>query len=341
MLKEIFLIGEGVLFFHYSPDPKVIDSDESILSSGLLAAIKDFSAGARADALDSFSMEHEYFLFKDYGELHKTLVGVYERDTPQTLARRVLDKIHEVIIEAHLPDEGGMINLASPEKITLKETIAHLVEQTFGSEADAAHLDELLRERTDIQLAFIVNRSTKSLIAKFARPKPLFREQHVRDLFLLISTLEKALTRLNLNGYCTMAIIKSNEYTVAIICSGNKINVATGVLNSPEAAVTEMILQMSHYPSMKSVTGPLDEFSTEDRFHLDDNGRMEHLIGRKFSPPVSLAILTLINNINGLYKLLTRRNFNEFKAFIINDKTHELNITREIAKKFLVRLRST
>ncbi|MHA2306466.1 MAG: hypothetical protein ACXACU_13865, partial [Candidatus Hodarchaeales archaeon] len=74
MLKEIFVIADGILYFHYSCDPSTLDSDETILSSALLTAIQSFSEQARTDALESFVMANEYFLFKKMIPTDKTLV---------------------------------------------------------------------------------------------------------------------------------------------------------------------------------------------------------------------------------------------------------------------------
>ena len=80
MLKEVFVIEEGILQYHYSSDKDTDDSDDAVLSSGLLTAIRDFSQHARSDVLDSFSTETEYFLFTACPNSRRIIVGVFKEN---------------------------------------------------------------------------------------------------------------------------------------------------------------------------------------------------------------------------------------------------------------------
>ncbi|MHA2094514.1 MAG: hypothetical protein ACW98F_07795, partial [Candidatus Hodarchaeales archaeon] len=312
MLKEIFVIENGVLLFHYSSDPKKADSDESILSSGLLTAIQDFSEGARADALDSFSMENEFFLFTKFPNSHKTLVGVFEKHTPQALSRKSLIKIFTEIHEANLPDEGGFIELNTPEKDKLKNHILKLSSQLFGTNEDVAYVNELLEKRTDIPLAILLDAIDKKVITNFARPKPLFKQQQVTDFFLLNSTLSKTIPRLGFKGECEYFCINTDEYVVASVFCGKKISIATGSMNSLEEDVLSVALEMCYFSSLNELTGSLGEESEFNSSILLHDGAIEHIKGNKLPGTASVFLLTLINNLNSFTKLLTRRRFVEF-----------------------------
>ncbi|MFW9919344.1 MAG: hypothetical protein ACFFED_07080, partial [Candidatus Thorarchaeota archaeon] len=93
MLKEVFVIEDGILQYHYSEDHRSDDSDQAVLSSGLLSAIRDFSAQARSDVLQSFATENEYFLFTVCDISKKIIGGVFDRRAPQQVARESLERM--------------------------------------------------------------------------------------------------------------------------------------------------------------------------------------------------------------------------------------------------------
>ncbi|MHA1994014.1 MAG: hypothetical protein ACW97Z_05700 [Candidatus Hodarchaeales archaeon] len=339
MLKEIFVIENGVLLFHYSSDPKIVNSDESILSSGLLTAIQDFSEGARSDALDSFTMENEFFLFKKFPNSHKTLVGVYEKHTPQSLSRKSLIKIFTRINDANLPDEKGFVELDTPEKRELKNQILELSIQLFGTEEDVAYVTELLERRTDIPLAILLDATEKKVITKFARPKPLFKQQQVTDFFLLNSTLGKMISRLGLKGECDYFCINTDEYVVATVYCGKKISITTGSMNSLEEDVLSAALQMCYFSSLNDLTGSQGEESEFNSSIFQQDGTIEHVKGTKLPSTASVFILTLINNLNSFSKLLTRRRFVEFQLTTSGESSHKLILQRKGASEdFFLRI---
>ncbi|MFX0085142.1 MAG: hypothetical protein ACFFAU_05680 [Candidatus Hodarchaeota archaeon] len=329
MLKEIFVIADGILFFHYSIDPKSMNSDETILSSGLLTAIQNFSESARTDALDSFTMANEYFLFKKFLNTHKTLVGVFESHTPQKLSRNSLNKIFDLIIKSELPQEEGFINLYSPEKLLLKKQIDKLLNQFFGTKEDAYYVNELISKRTDIPLALLLDANEKKLITKFARPKPLFKDYQVNDYFLLYSTLQTTISRIGLPVNYAYCVIKSDQYCLASVFSGKNISLATGSLNTPVDVVLDAALKMCRFESVTALTGDIGEVKSIKTAKLNKEGVLSHSKGEEFPPMISIYLLTLINNINNFFQTITRRNFIEFSLLLKNESYHKLNIERK------------
>ena len=339
MLKEIFVILDGVLTFHYATDPKLTNSDETILSSGLLTAIQNFGEGARSDALDSFTMANEFFIFKKISSSAKTLVGVFEKKTPQNLARDSLNRIFEELNDANLPNEDGFIELNSPAKQELKKRIGKLVSQLFGTKEDVEHVNELLSKRTDIPLAFIFNIYEKKPVTVFARPKPLFKEQQVTDFFLLNSSLNKAFSALNLKGSMTFMTIKSSEYTVSGIFCGKNASIASGSMNRPDSDVTEAALQMCHFYDLNELLGPLKDEIEISNSNFSANGNITDNKGEKISQNASIFLLTLINNINGFFRLITRRNFEIFTIYLTAEKIVKLCIERiNSTEDFIIRI---
>jgi hypothetical protein len=339
MLKEIFVIADGVLFFHYSVDPDITNSDDTILSSGLLTAIQNFSEGARSDALDSFNMENEYFLFRKFPSSTKTLVGVFETRTPQQLARDSLNQIFNIVIGTNILKEEGLIELNSLEKQELKKQMAELISQLFGTKEDAAYIKDLLGRKTNIPLAFLLDAHEKKPIAVFSRPKPLFKDQQIKDFFLLNSSLHTTVSRLNLHGTSRLCIFKSLEYVVAVVFCGKNISVASGSMNSPEKDVTNAALQMCHIKSIKDFIEYSNEETPNSRTKFSQSGDIKHLEGEKLPLTASVFLLTLINNVNGFFQQITRRKFDQFTCILSEKELTQFRIIRQNnTEEFLIEI---
>ncbi len=329
MLKEIFVIADGILYFHYSDDPEITNSDDTILSSGLLTAIQNFSEGARSDALDSFNMENEYFLFRKFPNSTKTLVGVFETRTPQKLARDSLNRIYDSVNSTTILQEEGLIELNTTEKQELKNKISELISQLFGTKEDAEFIKDLLSRRTDIPLAFLLDAYEKVPITVFARPKPLFKNQQIKDFFLFNSSLTTTISKLNLSGALRFCLFSSLEYVVAVVFCGKSISIATGSMNNSEKDVTSAALQMCHIKTFKDLIDYTKDEILASRTRISQSGDITHLEGDKLPTMASIFLSTLINNINGFFQQLTRRKFEEATFYLSGENVTKLRIKRQ------------
>ncbi len=329
MVKEIFLISDGLPFFHYADDATMEDSDKVLLSSGFLGALKSFSETERSDAIESFSTGNEYFLFRRYRNTSKMIVCVFDRKVSQRLARKSLKAIHDLIATTKIPESKIGIELGTPEEILLKEKISELIARLFGAEGESERITELLEQRTDIPLAFLVSVDEKQTIAHFSRPRPLFREQQVKEFFLLFSTLETALSRLRFSDSYAYFSIQSAEYTIASVWSGNIVSVATGAPTTPEQDVLAAAFNMVHYSSLDALGGSTRNKKIISKAILLKNAELVHEEGEPLSAAIAVFLSTLCTRINGFFRLLTRRHFSHFEVTVAEDKTRCLAIIRK------------
>ncbi|MFW9778007.1 MAG: hypothetical protein ACFFE8_04070 [Candidatus Heimdallarchaeota archaeon] len=324
MLKEIFLMRDGMLTYHFGRESQTTVSDEVILSSGLLSALTDFSKTARSDFLESFFTEREHFLFIRYPKTDNVLVGVFERDTPDSLALRGLKRIQDLIAAADLPEENAVIDLNTPEKRALSKELSEFTDRFFGREGEATYIEELLEKRTNISLAFLVDTDNKELIAKFARPRPLFRAQHATDFFLLNDTLSTTLSRLGIESYSYFNIL-SKEYVTSVVRSGSRCSVASGSLYTNKKEVVETALAMFHYSNLDELIGKKFKTNLVTQAILQFDGNFKQLLGEPLPVQFAITFLALINIVKGFFRLLTPRNFELFEI-VCHSKEHNERI---------------
>ncbi|MFX0064933.1 MAG: hypothetical protein ACFFC7_22380 [Candidatus Hermodarchaeota archaeon] len=338
MLKELFLIGHGIPFFYYSSDKMEADLDNVVLSSGLLSAIKDFSESVREDTISHFLTEKEYFLFVKCCDAEKTIVGVFDRGVSERLAKEALSKIQDLITQTSIVKEITP-KVDTPEREVLKEKISLVVSQLFAAEGEADFIEQLLQQRSNIPLAFLVDIDQRKSIAHFARPKPLFRPEQVREFLLLFSTLIRSLSKLGLPETYSYFVIRSREYVTASCLTGEIASVATGALQSSTEEVLDAAIKMRHYSSINDFVSFSIEGSLMNRSSLLSNGNLIHEEGEPLSTISGVFLSTLINNVNGFFKLLSRRNFDEFEVIVGKETKKSLVIHRkESSNDFIVEL---
>ncbi len=327
MLKEVFVIEEGVLQYHYSEDHTAADSDQAVLSSGLLSAIRDFSAQARSDVLQSFATENEYFLFTVCETSRRIIVGVFDRRAPQQVARESLERIKRIIQEANLPSGTGEI-ISRERKLELRSKIEIIGTQLFGHEGLVKYIEEILSNRTDIPLAFLVDSNDKTVLAHFARPRPLYNENQVREFLLLHSTIQTTLTKLGLDANYISFTVESADYAVSSCRGGRLLSVASGAMRTPTKNVESASYEMC-YDSENAHVFNKDEAKSVSKSIIFDNGIIKHEKGEQLPSVARIFLSTLINNIDSFFRAINKRKFMTFEVRTGRDSPAILLIKRD------------
>ncbi|MFW9907429.1 MAG: hypothetical protein ACFFEF_02535 [Candidatus Thorarchaeota archaeon] len=334
MLKEVFLIEQGILQFHYSKDMTTDESDQALLSSGLLTAIRDFSQHARSDVLESFSTENEYFLFTACPDSQRILVGVFDRKAPTQVAREALQRIAKIIQDANIPEYTGEV-LNIEKRLEIRERIDRIATQLFGRDMLAKYIEEMLSERTDIPLAFMVDAYDKTLLAHFARPRPLFKESQVQDFLLLHSTILSSIPKLGLDSEYQSFRVESADYVVAACRAGRLISIASGAMRTPAEAVESATYQMCYDLDASHVREEEGEKigKTILKAALHEDGSERVLSGGALPTGARVFVSNLVKNIDSFFRGLTRRQFSLFKIRSGKDIIRELVITKDDGSK--------
>ena len=313
MLKEIFLIDNSVLQFHYNSDRSTSDDDKAVLSSGFLSAIQDFSTHARADVLDSFSTENEYFLYLRIPETDEVLVGVFDRKAPEAFAREAMEKIKLLFTRVQKPEIQGM-QLAPEVKEDIRRKIDRVNVQLFSDEKLSSIVVELLEERGDIPLAFLIDSTNNSIITKFSRPRPLFKENQVREFLLIHSTLIKTLESLSIPQTYSFLTIESEDYAVVACNGGRLLSVAGGAMRTPVDDVYNAATSICYADAFDSSLDHKTASRIIGSITLQEDGRVLESSGNEIPQKARIFISSLIKNIDTTFKLMTRRPFYKFYA---------------------------
>ncbi|MFX1369963.1 MAG: hypothetical protein ACFFAY_15325 [Promethearchaeota archaeon] len=328
MLKEIFVIDNGILILHYTKDHTESDSDQAVLSSGFMSALRDFSKETRSELIESLETETEYLLFVPDPVSSKVIVGIFDRRAPQRVAKEALMRIRALISGTELPAIEGM--QLSPElKSNLRKDIDHISTQLFGTEFMDTYMNELLDNRSDISLAFVVDSDDKEVVASFARPKPLFKKEQVSEFLLLHSTLLRTIQKLGVGEYYRYFALQSSEYSVAVCWSGKILGVTTGVMRASKDQVLEAAAKVCYHDSLESLAGVEGGAHVEYRAVLHENGNLDHDSEYDLTPMLGVFISTLTNNLDGFFRAVTRRSFETFEMVTQETPAKKLKLSKD------------
>ncbi|MFW9845658.1 MAG: hypothetical protein ACFFD6_02835 [Candidatus Thorarchaeota archaeon] len=336
MLKEIFVIDSGVLLFHYAKDRASSDSDQAVLSSGFMSALRDFSKETRSEVVDSFSTETEYILFTSGAEQEFITAGVFDRKAPEHVAREALEKAHELVSSVDIPTSG--VQLEPEQKEDLRNKMETLSAQFFGTEYLDSYVNQLLENRTDISMAFLLDSEKKNVISTFARPKLLYREEHVREFLLAHSTLLRTLSRLGISEGYRYFIIQSPEYTVVSCWSGTLLSVTSGAMRTSKGSVLDAAAAVCYHVSTESIATLNQNPELVTKATLDDDGTLNHESGIKLPSISGVFLSTLANNLDGFFRSVTRRSFDTCTIIAKSDPIQEVQLHRDDSNGLLIEI---
>ncbi|MFW9966208.1 MAG: hypothetical protein ACFFEA_03570 [Candidatus Thorarchaeota archaeon] len=326
MLKEVFVIDSGILLLHYSKDQTASESDQAVLSSGFMSAIRNFSKETRAEVVDSLSTETEYILFVSNPASGLVTVGVFDRKASERVAREALQKAQEIAEEFDIPRTG--LQLEQNLKEEFRTRIENLSAQLFGTEYLNAYINDVLARRSDISLAFLLDSEKKEVVAQFARPKPLFREEQVREFLLAHSTLLRTLSKLEIADSYNYFTLQSSGYAVASCWSGNLLSVTSGAMRTSREDVLDAAANVCYHASAESLAALSQGPNTLSKSTLKSDGALIHEQGRKLPSASAVFVSTLVNNLDGFFKSVTRRSFQRFEVITKEKPVKEMRISR-------------
>jgi hypothetical protein len=239
-----------------------------------------------------------------------------------------MEKISLLFDKVQRPEIEGL-QFTSDVKKQLRDNIGRINVQLFSDERLSSTVMELLEERGDIPLAFLVDSTTNSIITKFSRPRPLFNENQVREFLLVHSTLLKTLESLDISQNYSFISIESDDYAVVACNGGRLLSVAGGAMRTPVNdvydAATSICYAEAFDPSIKHES----EGKVIGELILRDDGRVVDSKGVAISQKAQIFISSLVKNVDSTFKLMTRRPFSHFSAKTTGEGYFELSFNRK------------
>lgn len=332
LLREVFIIANGLNLFHYSSDNQDDNIVKSNLTSGFLSALQSFSLQARDSAIEFFSSQDEYFLFTPLGVREMMLVCVFDRATNREFADSLIKQIHSIMLESYIagPDFSNTIYVEKNDEIF--EQIKKLTENPFDKEFLTSTAMKLFDGKKSISSLRIINMQNNEIYYENARPKPLLKETQISEFNLLLAALDKLCERLNyprfellsINCPGSIFIIYRKVETMIIMFS-------SGMVGLDE--LSNAILEIFESKTIKDYTRDYKlNTIANSLINLDSSGDVKSIRGEIPFQMVEIFISTVINGLDRFVSSYVRKNFNEVRICFptANKSSVEIIKTQEI-----------
>ncbi|MFW9981152.1 MAG: hypothetical protein ACFFE3_04435, partial [Candidatus Thorarchaeota archaeon] len=251
----------------------------------------------------------------------------FDRKAPEVFAREAMEKIMAILQEVKMPEIEGM-QIPPEKKNEIRNQISRINIQLFSDERLSSIVIDLLEGRSDIPLAFLVDSSNNSIITSFSRPKPLFKESHVREFLLVHSTLKKILENLSIDPNYSYFVVESDDYAVVACNGGRLLSVASGAMRIPIENVYDAATSICYADVFDSEIESAFGGIAIGELILKE-GRVVRSSGQNISMKAHIFISTLTKNVESMFRSLTRRPFTKFYVRVFNETLFGLSLMKD------------
>ncbi len=224
MLKEIFVIEDGINVFHYA----ISDSSNNVdpvLTSGFLSALQSFTSHSRSSQINSYTSETEIVFFKKIQNTNKNLVAIFSSKTEEIYAETMLKRIDKVLSKSKIMFEINVDVSDTREGVKIKKRIEKLLHLSTSQKAQNDVADNLFHShKVDFLSIYDVKRK-KSI---FRRSETDIKKSFSNELIDLDEALGNFVKQLNLGDDYNFIILETDNNRISFFKSDHKITFVKG-----------------------------------------------------------------------------------------------------------------
>ena len=129
MLKEVFVIEDGINVFHYNTSDDTLSHTDPVRTSGFLSALQSFTRETRSGSINSYSSDSENVIFKKIENTNKQLVAIFSKNTDDKMAEALVNQIDIILSRSNIMFEVNVDLSNTKEGKKIKSQIKKLVKQ--------------------------------------------------------------------------------------------------------------------------------------------------------------------------------------------------------------------
>lgn len=268
MLRELFVIDDGISIFHYVNDQVKVTMDP-VLVSGFFSAIRAFSEETRDGSLNRYITNKEMALFEKVPKTEKFAVAIYDTKVNEEVGQLILLEIVKLISKSKLSKtkyenvtdtEYGRKLWNQIEEISQLSTTGKTLNKVVESYAE---------EYPNIDIIQTVDSKTGRTVAKYYRDTNKVNRKFLSSLKSFISAIDDLFSTRQLGENYELILLTDDINNVACIKQKDRINLVSDN-NGTTFDVCDVLLRLSGSMGYDLYT---DEFldlqmSTRWNYHL-------------------------------------------------------------------------
>lgn len=223
MLKEIFVIEDGINVFHYDINNTSSNVDP-VLSSGFFSALQSFTH-TRSSEINSYSSESEIVIFKSILNTNKNLVAIFSSKADEAYAERMLNRIEKIFSKSKIMFQMNINVTQSAEGDKIKKRIEKLLKLSTSQKAQTELAEKLYKSHV---VDFFIIYDIKRRKSVFRKAESGIKKSFASELVTLDETLVNFIEQLNLGKEYNFVTIETDNKHISIFKDGGKITFGQG-----------------------------------------------------------------------------------------------------------------
>ncbi|MCE7736477.1 MAG: hypothetical protein GPJ54_16470 [Candidatus Heimdallarchaeota archaeon] len=224
MLKEIFVIEDGINIFHYATNDSTNNVDP-VLTSGFLSALQSFTSHSRSSQINSYTSETEIVFFKKIQDTNKNLVAIFSSKTDESYAETMLYRIDKVFSKSKIMFEMNVDVSNTREGVKIKKRIDKLLHLSTTQKTQNEVADNLFKlHKVEFLSIYDVQRK-KSI---FRRSETEIKKSFANEIVELDKAIGNFVKQLNLGEDYNFVILETDNCHISFYKSDSKVTFSKG-----------------------------------------------------------------------------------------------------------------
>ncbi|MCE7736476.1 MAG: hypothetical protein GPJ54_16465 [Candidatus Heimdallarchaeota archaeon] len=237
MLKEIFVIEDGVNIFHFAPN-STSNNVDPVLSSGFFSALQSFTH-SRSSEINSYSSESEIVIFKNIMSTNKNLVAIFSTKADEAYAERMLNRIEKIICKSKIMFQMNIDHTGSTEGNKIKNRIEKLLKLSTSQKAQIELANKLFKSHDSDLLIIYDIKKRKSVLRKADNE---IKKSFANELIILDEALDALIQQLNLGEEYNFVTVETDNKHISIFKDDKKVTFAQGSSRSDDYVKLPLII---------------------------------------------------------------------------------------------------
>lgn len=328
MLREVYIIANGLNLFHYSSDLNDDNVVKSNLTSGFLSALQSFSLQARESAIEFFSSKDEYFLFTPLGISEMMLVCVFDKATQREIADSLLKQIRVILLNSYIAQPDFSNTIYVDKNRIIFDEIRELTQNPFDSQYLVSIAGKIFDKENSISSMRVINLQSNEIYYENARPKPLLKEIQISELNLLLAAIGKLCERFEYPNFEFVTInCQSSIFALFRKIDTLVVMFSSGMVNLDQ--IKQNVLQIFENKTSKEFFAGYNENQiAESAVNLNSSGEIISQRGQIPFPMIEIFLSTAINALDRFVSSYIRKNFKDVTIYFPNESKSSIEIMK-------------
>ncbi|OLS27921.1 MAG: hypothetical protein HeimC2_09490 [Candidatus Heimdallarchaeota archaeon LC_2] len=329
MLKEIFVIEDGINVFHYVTGDDIANQTDPVLTSGFLSALQSFTTQTRSGSINSYTSETENVFFKKIENTNKQLVAIFSKKTDETMAQALINQIDRILSKSPIMFEINVDLSDTREGKKLKIKIENLIKHPTSQKSQIELATKLFDDSSVDFLVIYDYKKHKSLLKRHSgKDRKLLFSKYLALVHIKISNF---ISQLNLGSEYSMVTAENDLKHLAIVKVGNKLIFTQSVLKSED--YVKLGLQIKGYVDSDSY---LDEFlylSETNKWRVEEDNSFTAILGESPYWRAEESCLELIEEFDTFMDFNFDDQFIKVQLYITNPNLSQVTILKKHTAK--------